>query len=796
MAPRHSALATRDSVGITPMAFLFCRASTWTRVARASLVIAPLLGTMACSFRDYDYGVSSTATGGTSSQPTATGGKSTQLTTESGGTTSPSSTGTGGTGGASAGSGGTTDTSSVGSGGTTSPSSPGIGGVSSPSTMTGGAPSVVCPDGSGSCEPACVEVAWKDTGTHSALVTHWTFDSTNADASVPERVYDENNQYALTSHSDRPENSEAIALDDQVRINGHGASVRLDGHHYYATDTEVPSIQSGGTIAALISISHDTLPIQDSGAATVWPIISTIDKEHCSGYQLDMRLDAERRPEVAFTFAYSPLDASDDCETASTELPLKRPSWAWNTGHWHHVAATYMPQGANQARIALYWDSDSPNARLSVHTWVEGQMIGSTSGLFVGTNANDANNASSQKFKGNIDEIAVFDRPLTQMELTQFSLAATTYPGPSGCHWQATESHQDGVDAGISRTQWSPPDARQLQVQIHDEDWGAGAVAARLAAPGGARDLTPYSQAVLTADGLDAADTRNGSFEFALSAGDNSCTWYVAANGTNTYKIDLAYPDYCQTDPSSLCQFPIEQVEWAAIRSSWAYPTYFDRDPLAYTVHRLDFVKGNNLLDPTRHGGAIGPNNWCWRTQAFQAASSAEARLDTDAGSDSDELVAVLSGHKYSSSALAADFGDDTLDLSNCVGVRLKADIRPTEIIGAPNYSSPVLGLQDRSGSWTQWNWDETSKTISITVNGVSSDDPYPDPYGEYEFWLPYQHKFPHFNITDITLLAIQKNWMWPDPSSATDEGASLAVTGVEFVDKYNNPHCEIVNHH
>ena len=775
MAHRDSTTRARSSSGAAPTAFLFCRTPTGTPVARPALVVGVLLATLACSFRDYEYGLNATTTGGASSQVMATGGTSNRTAAGTGGTSSqPTLTG----------------------------------GTSSQPTMTGGGSSSLrCPDDSGvPCEPACANVVSEDAGYPASLIAHWTFDSTSfPDGSVPLGLNDEINSYALTFHA---ENSDAIApkLDAKVRINGHGNSIHLDGHDYYVADgaTQVPSLQSGGTIAALISISHDTLPVTDAGATTIWPIISTIvmqDKDNCGGYQLDLRLDTEQRPEVAFSYAYTSPTASSGCQTATFELPLKRPSWAWNTGHWHHVAATYTPQGANQAYVALYWDSDSPGAQqASNDNWHDGQMPGSASKLYVGTNANDANDPTTQKFQGNIDEIAIFNRPLAAIELAQFSLNATTYAGPSGCRWQATESHQDGVDAGVSTATWIAHDTNQLTVKVHDEDWGSGAVAARLAAPGAAKDLTPYREIVLTADGMSVADTPNGSFEFALSAGDSSCTWYVAANGTSTYQIDLANPGYCQ---SASCQFAIENVEWAAIRSIWEYPPSFDTkatNQLVYAIRRLDLVKGSTPIDPTRYGGVFGPNNWCWRTQAFQATFGAEARFDADAGSkdagsNSATLYAVLSGQDSSGSAMVADFGDDTLDLSKCDGVVLDATLDPSEAMSnLPAY--PALNLQDRSGSWAQWNWDSTTSngnTVSISAHPyvkpvASSDEKDPEPYKTIWPWRPYLY-FPPFDRSKIAVLAIQKNWQW-------NGSAALRVNAINFVDQQGTRYCEMVNHH
>jgi len=740
MTPCNSTMGPSSSFAIAPRAFLFCRTPTGTHVTRIAMAIGLLLTTAACSFKNYDYANNSTATGGASSQESVTGGASSQPLTATGGT------------------------------------------ISQPA-MTGGTTSQLCPDDSGLlCVPACTDVPSEDNGFSASPVAHWTFDQPNSDTSKGLTLYDESDTYALSLHPDTSAPHEG----ELIRINGQGTSIYLDGHNYYAADgsAQVPSIQNGGTIAALISLSHDTLPTPDAGAATIWPIISTIStNDNCSGYQLDIRIDADKGLEIAFSYAYDSPDASSDCKTASLALPVNRPSWAWNTGHWHHVAATYMPQG-HQARVALYWDSDSPSAKISDVAWFDGRMPEYVSTLYVGTNANEANDSSHQRFKGNIDEISIFNSPLEQIELAQFSVKATTVAGPSGCRWQATESHQDGVDAGVSTAQLGDHDTNHVQVQIHDEDWGAGAVAARLASPGTGKNLTRYSAILLTADGMNAADTPNGAFEFSLSAGDDSCTWYVAANrtNTNTYRIDLGNPDYCQ---STSCQFAIKNVEWAAIRSIWEYPPSLATkatNQLGYAINRLDLAMGGSPIDPTRYGGVPGPNNWCWRTQAFQAKFDAKSSFDADAGlansgSNDKALHAILSGNKASGSAIVADFGDDTLDLSTC-SVVLDATLDPPENMPDPAY--PALILQDSSGSWAQWTWDGTPVT--------SSDAHNQEPYAGIWPWQPYLY-FPRFDRSKVTLLAIQKTWQW-------NGTANLTVNGVRFVDNNGNGNCEIVNHH
>jgi hypothetical protein len=741
-----------------------CHTPTWTQLARSALALVLLPAIAACSFRDYEYSSPS----GSAGAPLACKPWSAWSRARSG---TP-----------------VVDTGAHTLSGPISPASIGAcDSANSPSLVDSGTPVDFG-------TPACDGTNDTNAANYASVLAHWTFNQSLSET-VSSGIYDETNAYALYFRTDQPGSSASVPqLDNLVRVNGVGSSIYLDGHHYYesADPTAGPSIDAGMTIAALISLSQDGLPVPELGGATIWPILSTLSSdssEECGGYQLDIRLDCAAGPEVVFTYKHVSSDSAVTCQTASLALPLDKPSWAWGTGHWHHVAATYTPTNANRAGVSLYWDSDSYSAYVTDDVWVDGQMSPSTSDLYIGSNAGEAQDPARQKFKGNIDEIVMFNRPLGQAELAKYSINASTFAGPSGCRWQASETRQDGVDAGVSTTSWGCVDSNQLQVTISDQDWGAGAISARLSAPGTTKDLTQYGQIILTADGVDAAETPNGSFEFALSAGDSSCTWYVPGNKTGVYRIDLANPGYCQTDPN-VCQFAINKVEWASIRSSWEYPTHFDSDPSRYSIYQLDLVKGDKPLEPGRYGGIRGPNNWCWRTQAFQTKLGAAAIFDHDAGATASNISAVLSGYRQSSSAVVADFGDETIDLHGCAEIALNAQLTPPEIVSTLNYY-PGVTLQGRLGSWAQWNWNAQLDAIDITHTPVVSSEAANFPfYGKYEYWPPYAY-FPRFDRANTTLLAIQKTWAWPNTSETDGSTANLTIDGVAFLPAG----CEKVNH-
>jgi len=104
----------------------------------------------------------------------------------------------------------------------------------------------------------------------------------------------------------------------------------------------------------------------------------------------------------------------------------------------------------------------------------------------------------------------------------------------------------------------------------------------------------------------------------------------------------------------------------------------------------------------------------------------------------------------------------------------------------------PGVNLQDRLGSWAQWDWNAQTDAIDIvTTNPVASSDKNDfETHAKYETWRPYAY-FPRFDRANTTLLAIQKSWMWPNTSETEGSTANLTIAGVAFLPAG----CEKVNH-
>jgi len=502
------------------------------------------------------------------------------------------------------------------------------GGVAGSFTVaTGGAASLdLCPDAAVSndepfadagSEPACAK------GYESAFSALPITDLySNFDG--PDCSSETTNDAGTLTLSGHPA-SVASVCDGVVRMNGKGNSLQFNGQQYYTADIGDSSLVGGGlTIAAWISIPQNGLQTPSPGSTTVWPIVSTIWSAPgaCGGYQLDLRLDCEKGPELAFTLA------SSDCKNSLVEWPLGNPSWSWGTGRWHYVAATYTPPvSPGKGTLTLYWDGKAPDPDLnSTARAAINNAMGTPSTLYVGTNAQDATNTDTVKFVGNIDEIALFNRSLLDKEIAPLSLAATTVPGPAGCRWRVAELRDEGVSKWSTSAAWKcrTSNSSDLEMTVWDGDWGSGVASARLAPPGQTRDLRVYSHINLLAK-IPAAGTYNGDFEVTLHAGDDSCTWFEAlpldadASISYWYTIDLANPGYCQTNPKEHCAFPLDNVEWVSIGSPTEHPVSEVAGRLSYGIDQLKLVPRTSLPYVSKIGGIVGPSNWCWRTEAFQA---------------------------------------------------------------------------------------------------------------------------------------------------------------------------------
>jgi hypothetical protein len=609
-------------------------------------------------------------------------------------------------------------------------------------------------------EPACTDVnPIGDAG--GVPVAHWTFNDT-IDASTSSAWLDLQHQLELTPKGD-PTDASAPSL-STVRLNGEGQSVYLDGHQYaqhVKAANDDPLFPEEFTISAWLALPPFGLDASASPLPVIWPIVSTFGNGgQCGGYQLDIRVeDPATGPELVLSYQFNQADdAGTECKSHELVEPIDNASWAWGVGRWHHVAGTYTKIGKDQATLALYWDG--VRATVGSDPVIAGGFTYSDLILYLGTNGQGAT-SSAAKFKGYLDDFALFDHPLNDKELADFVALSSTRPGPSGCRW-STYEQWDNVANDPSSSRWaSDSTATALKLDIVDKDWGAGFLSARLSPE---KDLKLYSRVHLEA--AIPSDEIDTNFQFSLANGDDFCTWILPANGAGTYDIDLTKPSSCT---SSSCQFPMGAVQWAKISSDWKDAA--KQEHLAFTVSRLDFDTEGDKVSPTNFGGAIGPKGWCWRPLAYELGAVAYW-VGTPS---STSVAATLRGNAQSSSRIAADFGKKVLDLSGCNRVEISGQLAP--IAGSSPYS---FGLQDINGSW--WDWDITSNGASYgatIINGGTSSNTPQTPQDATAY-----RKFFKFDIHNVNLVSIQKPWLYAGDTN-------IEISDIRFYDANDQPDCE-----
>ena len=616
--------------------------------------------------------------------------------------------------------------------------------------------------------PACAESSTLSpvASTPEGIVAQWKFDEDLGATTPPWLDSQEQRKLALKPGNTTP----AAAL---TRLNGQGHALLLDGNTYVQSDddeTLFPDVSAdpGFTISAWISLRLEDFKSADTSATRIWPIISTLGiAEHCGGYQLDVRSEANvDGPILAFSYEYPAGDAGATCSTPNVlKIPLRTPSWSWGFGRWHHVVATYTKLENEQAALALFWDGTRLATDTPASSTYDGSITFTDHVLYAGSNGRVTTSTDgTSHFKGHIDDVALFNRVLSESEISNFSLASSTFPGPSNCRWNSLE--QWDFDAGSLST-WNTntnPTPTSATLSVNDLYWGAGFLSARLLPE---RDLGLFDTAYLTADVPRGTSNPPRPFEFSISSGDDSCSWMLQGNGADRYVIDLTQPSFCV---STSCSFKPDRAQWARVQSEWAGAWgSFD-----ITVTRLEF---DTTRSPTAEklplGGAIGPEGWCWRPQAYNPGALASWNGPELPSPQS--LSAKLVGPNQSTARLMADFGDQLLDLTNCVRVEIDADL--PKLSGQSYFN---FALIDAHGAVRNWDLFETASPISL---GIATGETY-DSFGKIEF-----PGVPRFTRSQVVQLGIEKPFAF-----ATSANSPLLVNirSIRFFDDKGRQGCEI----
>jgi len=631
-------------------------------------------------------------------------------------------------------------------------------------------------------EPACLQPSViSDAG--ASPVAHWTF---NRDVDSGQWLLDDSNSHPLMVGADDGADAGAAAPAPYPHINGEGQSLSLDGHQFVRSDPaavgQFDDLYGNQfnqfTLAAWVSVPARVFT-SDGPSPFTWPILSTLgDDNHCNGYQLDIHFDRSlSSPQLELSYQTNGKNDAglDECMILSLHAPLDVPSWATGTGRWHHVAGT-LSQVGNGPQLALYWDGKLIQLQdpLMPRASVPNDLPGVEQALYIGASAPNAASAAQTKFKGYIDDIAIFNQPLTEQQLADFVLAFTTRPGPSNCRWRASEQW-DTTAFRPTYAQWSSASTSDaLSVTIYDYDWGAGALDARLIPP---RDLQLYDKAYLDAD-----IPPGQAFTFTLASGDNSCTWVYLGSGPKKYEINLTQPTNCV---SSTCEVDFHRVDRASVTSEWAIPSDDEsvraQGEQSFIVRHLEFSPASGALpDWSAYGGVNGPLGYCWRLQAYEPDTSARWNQGSPLWSDS--VSAILTGPTYSGTRLVADYGERPLDISNCKSIVFEATLGRTS--GSTN--SYAFVIQDVYGSWRSYNLSQDPNVSAYNVGDLSKSSSSSD--NSSQNTTANFDNFPKtLDFSKVRLLGIQKPWGSNGPYNA-------ALQNLRFNDGISGtgaPNCE-----
>jgi len=712
---QQSSNSTHSNGGTGDLAFHLCRCPTWKRVAIDACLFALMLVTAGCTFEDH-------------SRPETCRNRWMVTTSATGGTNEGSCPSTG-------------------------------------SIDTGGS-------GSTESTEAALEVSqWTDACTEPSslvsgvappgLVIWWRFDGSDPQGLLDPTLTDENGALPQPSQN--------------TRINGTGSSVNLDGSQFLESDIPDSLVApSTITVSAWISLSLDDLT---GHGAVIWPIVSTMGAGTPScGYQLDIRLEGDGTgPELVFTYAYPEQSngTADHCPVRQLKHVLNDPSWAWGLGRWHHVAVTYAQYAdIGEEVMALYSNGNQIGTSTSQSSPLDA-LVNPPAKLYVGTNEASANAPGTARYKGYVDDIAIFNLALSEKEISDFAEQSSTSAGPSGCRWRADEAWDFATQSNVSLDSSSFTTDGSILLTVNDNGWGYGRLRAHLSPH---LDLSRLNAACLDATiyKRDPKDPENITFEFGLSSGDGYCVWFLDRahrvpcgrqdSNKNSYEIDLTNPNYCG---STNCAFDIDGVQEAWIASDWGSA----EDGVNFAVRGLTFGKSERNIDyPHSYGGTTGPLGWCWRPQSTDPGTSAtwESPLAT---------TAKLHGPTNTTVRLVADFVDNWVDISKCTTVRIDASL--------PSSCQYAFVLLDAHGAQFQWGVIGSGPaTYDITLDYAPKDQNFWTSNFNHNLNCEYYY-VPDFDPRLVRMLGIQRSY-----GSICD--VRVAVSDVKFLGKDGQENCAI----
>ena len=532
-----------------------------------------------------------------------------------------------------------------------------------------------------------------------------------------------------------------MLVEDRLGGNGHGA---LFVGEDAAMGSSVPGtldVSGDLTLAAWVSLPEDWLAAPEGceDQERALEIVSVVSEEH-----------GQTRLEILHVVGAAPLlRVSVDTEAGERETCAELPSQFghWGRGRWYHVA------GTTGTSPTLYVDGE-PVAQVrcpvaerayASHPVSIGQLVAS----------------DGCDFGRLLDDVALFQPPLTAGQFPGFLLRSRAVFGPDGRWWSV-----QGVEGSVAEWQCGAaysPDEGGLQAYFDNKPWSAP----RLLVDVDPAPIQAFRGAVLRAN-VPVGEP----FELELEGEERNhyCVWPALGRGDDEYEFLAEDVGWCECPGQCPCDFMVGR---ASIESRWDTSSRY-----RVSAFDIDFdfqsASGSGQASlaktPPR---SLDILDWCWRPVAYEPTaharlgpSSARNTFEAHLGAyPSDEVLGTLEGASQLTAFLGADFVGmgAFLNIEECNRVHVEADVEPSGV----RYS---LRLVDAYGVVSEVK-TEGEPEVEIDLKGAQT-------------WSPPQVRElgkldasqVEFTPTMVRFVGIQKPWddEWPE--------STVRIRDIEFM--------------
>ncbi len=512
-----------------------------------------------------------------------------------------------------------------------------------------------------------------------------------------------------------------MLVEDRLGGRGHGA-LFLGGDA--AAGRSVPAsldVASDLTLAAWVSLPEDWLAAPEVCAdqERALEVVSVSDEGA-----------GQARLEILNVVGMAPLlrvsvDAASGAREGCAELPSE--FGHWGRGRWYHVAGT-----TGVSPVLYVGGEPAPSVQCPVpgRTYTTSPV---SSGQLVAP--------EGCGFGRLLDDIALFQPPLSPAQLPGFLVRSSAVPGTDGRWWSA-----QGVEGSVAEWRCGVAYSRDeggLQVYFDNKPWSAPRLVVELKpAP-----VQAFRSAVLRAN-IPAGEP----FQLELEGRERNhyCAWPVVGKGDTEYVFSAEDVGWCECPGECPCDFTVTR---ASIESRWDTSS---RYPVSVFDIDLDFQPGLESPAPSEpRPRTLDALDWCWRPVAYDP--TARARLGPSEVANtfaahlgapvSSEAVGTLDGAKQTTSFLGADFVGmgAFLDIEGCERVRLETTVESQD-----NYA---FRLVDAYGVVAVFNQNAQPEALIDLNEAVSWSPPQVRELGKLD---PAAARF---TPTMVRFVGIQKPW-------------------------------------